>query len=231
MVNYTSHHLVAFGGHFVGQTKEGWECTVRVSSNGGGGEVLDEEVYLSSIMPNLKTWFASPQNAMNVLSTLEYIKCNRIGADGRYVDKTNTHRRDFAAVAGNVGAVGPGFLSIAVTFHTAKLRGRAHMGRIYLPNNCKSLTSAMQISATDATAVANAGARLLRLLKNPTTAPSGWGTDTWAGGTGTSPTPGIYSAIDGSVNAITATSADTVMDVQRRRKEQVTGTRVAQIPL
>src|SRR5690348_15483940 len=86
---YTDHMLVVIGGDWVGEASDGWECTVRVSSNGGGGGVLDEEAYLNDIVPNLKTWFGALTNQMSNQANLKYVKVNRIGTDGKYVDKTN----------------------------------------------------------------------------------------------------------------------------------------------
>lgn len=229
MPTYTEHMLIAFGGTWYAEAADGWECTLRVSSDGGGGGVLNEDLYLNDIVPNLKTWFNTARNGLSNQAQLTYVKCNRIGADGRYIDKSITHRKDFTAVLGGAPSYGPAFLSICTTLHTAALRGRGHMGRIYLPNNTKPMSTSLQISAGDALAVAQSTRRLLQLIKNPVAAPSGWTPDAWAAGSSSvSPTPGIYSGVDASVHVITATSADTVYDVQRRRKEQIKGTRSAQ---
>lgn len=229
--NYTEHMLIAFGGGWVGEASDGWECTLRVSSNGGSGGVLQEDNYLADIVPNLKTWFQGTGNYMSSYAQLAYVKANRVGADGRYVDKAITHRVDFSPVTGGRAAVGPQFTSICATLQTAALRGRGHVGRIYLPNASIGTVTAMQISSATATGVCQSVVRLLQLIKNPKTVPSGW-VDTFTPGSyDVSPIPAIYSGIDASVHVITGVSADTVYDVQRRRKEQVKGTRVATVPL
>lgn len=215
MVNYTPHYLVAFGGDFVGETGEGWECTLRVTE-ASGGDVLDPVAYLAAIKTPLSTWFAAATSKMTVESRLSWIKCNRIGPDGRYSDKANSHRTDYATpVSGSASSAAPAFISLAYTWETGNARGRAHRGRMYPPSgyNC---SSAMQVSTTDRDAAAAAGKALLAVFAN-------------AAGSNvqTKPMPSIYSGLDATVHAITGVSVNSTYDVQRRRKAQVKGTRSA----
>jgi len=211
---YTPHVLVAFGGSWSNALTEIWECTVRLSADGGGGDTLDPDGYISDIATGLATWYHGAGMALS--SQLKWVKVNHIGADGLYADKTTTHVHDYSPpIAGITLGVAPGFCTLAYTWETAHARGPGHRGRIYPPNNAYATVSSFQVSAGDATANAEAGASLLAILKNS------------AGAPGRKGTPVIASKVDASITPITGCTSDTVYDVQRRRKNRIVGTRSA----
>lgn len=211
---YTPHVLVAFGGSWTDEPSEMWENTVRLLANGGGGDTLDPEAYLTAIATNLKTWFSAAGTSMSSRATLNYVKVNHIGADGTYVDKTTTHLRDYSPVVpGGATQNMAGFISLAYTWETALLRGPGHRGRIYPPNATAPLLTALRTTTGARDAIATAGAGLLAVLKNT------------PGSAGTHATPIVASKVGGQVTPITGCTCDDIYDVQRRRKNRVKGTR------
>jgi len=218
-MSYTPHVLVAFGGSWIADPAEVWECTVRLSADGGGGVTIDPDAYLDYIAVSLPIWFANSDNQMCASALLKFVKANHIGADGLYVDKTTTHVHDFTpGVAGGVGPIGPQFCSRVFTWETAVARGPGHRGRIYPPNATVAVSgSAFRCSVGSRDDAAHAGAGLLALLKNA------------AGPNGTKGTPVVASNIGGAIHPITGCSADDIFDVQRRRKNRIKGTRSATV--
>lgn len=214
---YTPHVLFAMGGHWLSDPEEIWECTVRLSADGGGGDTLDCDAYLAAIATPLKTWYSAAGTGMVGFANLEWIKANHIGTDGKYVDTGVTHIRDYTPVVsgGGVG-VAPGYCTLAYTWETAVARGPGHRGRIYPPNATRALSGQFKVSNADATANSLNGAGLLAVLKN-----------TAAGVAGTHGTPVVASKIGGAIHEITGCSSDNIYDVQRRRKNRIKGTRSA----
>jgi hypothetical protein len=208
---YTDHVLCAFGGKLGTAPDDIWECTLRVSSDGGGSTV-DPEVYLGEVAPLLATWFSTAANNIPTIVSLEFLKANHIGADGKYSDPGVSHTHDFSGVTGGVGTISaPAFNTIAITWETAVMRGPAHRGRIYLPNFSIPVlgTAPDHISNAARDAVRDSGKTLLAVFKNAASTTSG-----------ASPNPGIYSNIGAAVHQITGVSCDNVYDVQRRRKNR-----------
>jgi hypothetical protein len=66
---------------------------------------------------------------------LTYLKLNEIGTDGKYFSKTQSFREDLQpTVPGTVGMIRyPAQIATAVTLRTPAMRGRAHVGRFYVP--------------------------------------------------------------------------------------------------
>jgi hypothetical protein len=217
---YTPHVLVVFGGTWTLDPGEVWECSVRISADGGGGVTIDPDAYLAAIHDPLKTWFTAVGTAMCNNAVLGYMKANHIAADGTYVDKTVTHLFDYpGGVVGAQDPKGPQFISLAYTWETALKRGPGHRGRIFPPNGVLPVqVSAFKINAAGRDEIATNGAGLLAVLKNS------------AGANGTKGTPIIASKINGALTPIIGCSADDIFDVQRRRKNRIKGTRSAIVP-
>ena len=216
---YTPHVLFVFGGSWAADLTEIWECTVRLEANGGGGVTLDCDAYLAAISLPLKTWFAAAGTAMSSRAQLKWIKANHVGADGRYVDGTTTHVRDYGPiVTGGAPDVGPQFCTLAYTWETAVARGPAHRGRIYPPNATRAPSTSFKVDSGQRDANAANGAGLLAVLKNTAGADAG-----------THATPCIASNIGGAIHAITGCTSDDIYDVQRRRKNRVVGSRSAAV--
>lgn len=220
---YTPHSLVAFGGALTSSIggDEIWECTVRgfagvPTAAPSGLPLSNPEQYLSEVGPKLRTWFSSASAGIPAEVTLNYLKMNTIGADGRYSDP-ESHTYDFTPPqAGGYGsAVGrPAFLSIALSWGTLRARGPASRGRIYLPNYSKATFAGSVISGGDAQSVRQSGLTLLDTLANNGSEEAQF-------------QPCVVSKISGLYSPIKSVRVGNVYDVQRRRKNALAETYVS----
>lgn len=211
--------LVQFGGSisftdFPNTPAEEWTCGIRFAADGGDPTVLDPEAFLTAVQNPMATWFHDAQNGMSNTCTLDFIKANLIGPNGRYVNRSNTHRFDWSPVI--AGGVAPALLpisSLVFSWRTARNRGPGAHGRIYPPNFTYGTGTSVEVQPADQGAAANAGQRLLRLL-----------TAAWI--------PGglahavVASNVDASLTPITLVSVGNVWDTQRRRKNALAETYV-----
>ena len=211
---YTPHVLFAFGGSWVTDPSEVWECTVRLRADGGGGDTLNCAAYLTATATQMSSWFHASENYISTEATLRWIKANHIGADGTYVDKTTTNVYDYAvpSTGGVLQGGAPGFCSLAYTWETANARGPGHRGRIYPLNNVFNPLGAFKVSNAMASANAVAAVMLLNALRA-------------SSGAGLTATPVIASKINGAIVDIVGATSDNIYDVQRRRKNRIVGTR------
>lgn len=213
---YTPHVLFAMLGSWIGDEEEVWECTVRLSADGGGGDTLDPEAYLAQIKTPLQTWFAAATTHISQFATLNTIKVNHVDAAGHYVDPI-THLRDYTPpIQGSDVTPWPGKTSLVYTWETGLARGPGHRGRIYPPANNPGGVSAFRCDPTVATRNAQNGAGLLAVLKNTAFAVAG-----------THGQPVVASKIGGVINNITGCTSDNVYDSQRRRGNRIPTARSA----
>lgn len=208
MMTFKLHHRVTFGGTLAesnaGAPDEIWACNVNVT--GVDAEGFDEEAYLDSIAPRLATWFSSVDGHMSNEAALTYVKCNQVGPDGLYVDKTTTHRRDINPVAQGVAApVDPSIISIAISWSTDKARGPGSHGRIYPPNATVGSSGQMFLTGFSGPQIATSGFQLLGILQND-------------GHAGPTLAPVVASKVNATNTQITGVRVGSVKDVQRRRK-------------
>jgi len=211
MVAYAPHTLVTFGGvlNTGAATPEIWQSGVRVTDVVGGGPLADHDAYLAGIKDPLGTWFEVTGSAgFPATATLNWIKANPINAAGKYADDT-THLYDYPTpVAG--GGVAPFFspvpdiLCLAISWTTAKARGKSHAGRIYLPNYSMPVVTPGSMRAQGGLNALwrDRGLALLALLAN----------------SNVHAVPIIASSA-GPTAQITGVRVGDVIDVQRRRKD------------
>lgn len=213
---YAPHWLYAFGGRLdTGQSPaEIWQCGVRVALSGASaGDSIDEDQALTDWTPQITTWFQGTYTGavkiIPTLCTLDWIKVNKIGANGKYVDET-THVHDFVpAIAGLASPQMPNIIATAVTWRTGKTRPPGAWGRVYLPAYGTPITAtgSMRMSAPTALAVANSGGQLLASIVATLSAQNLEGS------------PVVASKVDGINRKILTVTAGDVFDVQRRRKD------------
>lgn len=133
---YKEHLLLQFGGSLYGS--EIWSCGIRVARpiETGLGDLPETYVddYVNDIRAFINTTYFNDQ------TTLDFVKCNKIGPDGRYMSSTHTVERQLAGTTGALaqgrgtgGSYVPPQSSLAVTLHTAKQRGPGSRGRFYVP--------------------------------------------------------------------------------------------------
>lgn len=214
---YRPHTLVAFGGALteVSSRDEIWECTMRVIAPGGSTLPLGgaAEGYMNEIAAPLAAWFSDTDNHMADGSTLAWLKVNNIGADGKYSDSgTNVHDYN-PVVAAGVGQSVPSFLSLALSWTTARTRPPGAFGRIYPPNYTYPATGSAVSAAYQAMARDTAVA-LLDVIRN-------CGGDLQA-------LPVIASRANATNTEINGVRVGNVYDYQSRRKNAVRETYAAQ---
>lgn len=215
VADYTPHVLVEFGGSPVSYPGEIWACTLRGIMVTGGPDPTDfaADDYLEAVQSVLLTWWLDAANHTSANFYLKWIKANAIGADGKYINPV-THVYDYASPEPGSTAESnfAGFCTYAYTWETGIARGLAHRGRMYLPN-AYPLVGGFETSAST-TAIAQSGSLLLSALDNQ------------ASGVSTQELVfGIYSRKSAAHHDIIGCSADSVVDVQRRRKNRIAGTR------
>lgn len=128
---YPQHWYVAFGGTSFGGTEE-WQCGIRMA---GGDPVAggDLDPFVADVAADVKKFFLTSAAKATNYHTLEYCKFNKIGPDGTYVDKTESHTFIYSPVP--TGLVGthqlPQQAAVAISLLTDAARGPAHRGRFY----------------------------------------------------------------------------------------------------
>jgi hypothetical protein len=230
LVAYALHHRFSFGGHLNLDSAQGeiWECTVNaVGRDGTADESFAFDSYLAQVKDNMGTWFSS-HGGIAIGATLDYIKLNLIGADGRYVDRTSSHRLDYTpAPQGGDIPINPDIISTATSWFTALARGPGAHGRVYLPNFTYGGNNDMHIPTADQTKAATAGIGLLTVMNN-----SGGGGLTWWGVTPPDHhvlIPVVASRVNATNTDILGVKVGSVKDVQRRRKSALKETYVRQV--
>lgn len=208
---YAPHYLVSFGGALDpqadGSWNEVWQCGIRGLFE---TDIVTPDVWLAGRGTALATWFGTASNKMHPLSRLEWIKCNGIGPDGKYVDPTHPHTYSVVPTIGASADRSNNIDSSACwSWTTANLRGRAHTGRIYMPTGCNVPALGAQVmTVAGQTGMVTAAKALLTLLHTTE------GDHTF--------TPGVFSKVDASHLDITGVRVGRVIDVQRRRRNKIT---------
>lgn len=222
---YTPHTLFAFGGQLaepVGRA-EVWECGIRGLDHNTQGPVPDGQLdaWVAWYATKLQNWFTDQNALQSSGASLQYLKINNINAAGKYANPGNTHLHDFGSgVVGHQAPTLPNFLSIVYTWETGLTRGRAHRGRMYPPNGVSPFSGGMINSAEAGNHAQAAKLFIQNVLYTGASAPFEDYLE-----------PQVFSRLDGSHHPITGVSCDTIIDVQRRRKNQAVGTRTAIVPV
>ena len=158
------------------------------------------------------TMWAATTMTIPVYSTLTFCRLAAVGTDGKYIPGSPSYDFTFATpVAGQGGLTSLNFplqLAHVMTLRTALPRGRAHVGRVYLPPCQQTIQGNFQWPTS---AINNRNNTFSAML-------SGLNTDM----------PGpvtIFSKVGtGAKQRVTAVNSDTKPDVQRRRAKAWPGT-------
>lgn len=208
---YSAHTLVSFGGTLAadaaGGSPEIWQVGIRgVQADDHSSPVKNPVAYMNGLAPALATWYAQATSLMSTKSTLDWLKVNSIGPDGKYLDASNTNRHDFSPVIpGAMPAIVPDILSVCWSWRTAKKRGPGSHGRIYPINNVVGGSNLMALSSSDRDRHLTAAQNLFHILQI-------------GDGDLAEMTPVIASKVNATNTPITEIWIGSIYDVQRRRK-------------
>lgn len=198
---YLTAHWAVAGTSEIGQFGLKFDSTAPASSS-----------LVGAAAARLSTMWGSATMAIDSNFRLIFARLAAIGPDGLYVPGTPSYDFTYASpVPGSGGIAGPVYpLQVAhvMTLRTNLPRGRAHVGRIYLP----AVNAAIQSNYQWQTAQIN--------NRNNTVSAMITGLNTDMPGKCT-----IFSKVgSGAKQLVTAVNSDTRADVQRRRAKQQTGT-------
>lgn len=198
------HHYLTFGGPF--GSVEQWTVGLRFSGQPAASQAA-ELTQATALETVLKAEWAKAGNPVGNGALLAWLKWNRIGTDGRYVNDWTTVK-DFAAVASSTAGVSyPNQVALVATLRTSKMRGLAKQGRIYLPSPKYSLQGADKtLSAANALEAATWVATLIHNLNQ-------------VDGVGTCY---VMSAVrEGAREAVRRVEVGTALDTMRSRRGKI----------
>lgn len=172
---YTKAHMHLVWGGSLGPSdrEDAWTVGIRFASGGEGnapGDLppLQPDEFPSQLRADLiaaiSQFHQSTGARIRRDATLEWIKYNRIGIDGRYVNTTGTLVWDVPATGGNATPTYPQQISAVTTYRTDARRGAAKTGRNYWPTGIAYDATSGGITASDRTALAGSTAALLYTL-------------------------------------------------------------------
>nr|CRY97259.1 hypothetical protein [uncultured prokaryote] len=214
---YKPHTLVAFGGTLKdGGLNEIWQVGIRVVQPAGSGAptepLTDPAAYMEGISLVLGDWYGGSVLHTSE-ATLDWLKVNNIGADGKYSDPSSSNVYDYSPKITPTGdALYPNVLCTAYSWLTDVARGPGRTGRIYLPNNAAALATpgGMLLNAGSPGAMLTDALALLDVINN-TASPD----------TGEPAQPVVASKVNATNSNITSVRIGNVLDMQRRRKNKL----------
>lgn len=177
-MTYPRHWLFSFGGDLLGGA-EIWSNNIRFAIPEGQTEgVVDEGDMLADLMKDLQSRFtlAVPQGGLGYGTgvRLKWGKFNEIDAAGHYADQNNTRVLDLPSPVPGIGqSLGTiPQLALAVSWGTARQRGLASRGRIYIPMPAVTTSGASgRVLAATAQSIATNWAMLLEEFNDWATSP------------------------------------------------------------
>lgn len=191
--------LIRFGGPM--GSEESWSCGIRAMRQGLAGDVSE---FLDDVKTAVSEWHARADSEINGAASLGWVTITTIGRDGKQIEDV-TPRFEFEPVQPAPTSAGPFQLAYCVTFRTAKPRGRAASGRIYVPHAGGGVDKSGYWFNSSAQKTMRSAVTLLQDLT----------------GAGAGLTPSIISGVDGTHNAITRVEVGNVLDTQRRRRRSL----------
>lgn len=136
---FQPHFTLAWGGHFrQGTAAETWSNRMVLTSATTLMSDAEADTALPAIVTALANFFADTNIGWTPFVSLQYVKLNRVDAAGLYVNQGATRATyiepaQIAADRNNPGAPLPTQCCLVATLTTGVARGRAHIGRLYLP--------------------------------------------------------------------------------------------------
>jgi hypothetical protein len=214
--NWPAHALVQLSGDIAGSGPttydEIWSCNLRVVSDSDGFLGFPDEA-ATAFAAKFGAWWGGIASNMSGAARLKEIKVNNITPAGHYQDAVTWS----AGVGPGVGATPqgtcPAFVTVCWSWTTAKARGSASNGRIYLPNMWGTIGGGSVITGAVQTSMVASAKSFLDCVRTATTPLNG-------------PIhPAVVSPgglrIGPGMNRITGVRVGRVIDVQRRRKNAI----------
>lgn len=166
---YTGNHvLIAWGGTSPGS--EIWTNTLRmrdVNPIGFADQTAVDGWLQAGFKDALTTFWTAIKPYIGTGTTVAWMKANRVGTDGKYLDGTTNLYTYPTPLPGTDTANAINQASVVVTTTTGLARGRAHAGRFFLPSMRPFIDGTTgTFSAADSTIFANASAAFLSGLND-----------------------------------------------------------------
>lgn len=216
-MTYALHTLVTFGGAIgIGETggADRWQCGVRVGFDVGDGTLIaapDLAGFLAVAGPALNTALHTGSGVALLASdcSVDFVKAAQIDTTGKYVAVANNPAiySPTGTLTGSAGRVGTPMQALKLTWQTALAHGPGHQGGIYVPFIGYAGWNTSSISTQAQTDYRAWGKAILTALHQTVGGATSW--------------PVVASEKTGTLNKITGVKVGNVIDVQRRRKEQV----------
>lgn len=233
MAYASPHYVLQWGGAFRSgsPTAPALEIfTGALRFDGPGEDQAGGQAICDSLGVVLTNYWGKREAQIPKSAYLEFVKWNRVGTDGRYLD-ANTTVRNFEGVLGGGGLDRyPLQVSWATTWTTGVMRGKACRGRTFWPTS-QALNSGFVAGSIDCIAKANVDWGLIKDLNaaarngyvdttaNPAPAWAtavGWAPATVREASGVSAS--VMSNIGGGTSrVITGAEVGQRLDIQRRR--------------
>lgn len=166
---YTGDHvLVAWGGTMPGG--EIWTNTLRmrdVNPIGFPDQVAVNGYLVGGFKDALTTYWNAIKALIGTGTKLEWMKANRVGTDGKYLDPTTNLYTYATPNAGTSTVNFPNQVSAVVSTTTGIARGRAHIGRWFLPGVACAIDAVTGLyTTTQVNTFASASAAFLGALND-----------------------------------------------------------------
>lgn len=207
-------HKIVFGGPLYGS--ESWACSLHMMT--ADAETEEDALALPLLLPPINDWFLRQGTQMSPGAKLAFIKSNRVDkVTGHYSDATDSNTLFLDPVI-NAPLTGhaPPQNTVALSWHTDIIRGRASHGRIF-PPTASSNVGGTDLVGTDGRVtlpltlgMADSAQELLAELNNATV----------------NLTAVVWSQIGQTGRAIETVSCGRVTDTQRRRRRNLLEERV-----
>lgn len=210
-MTYPTHYLLSWGGTLC-SGGEIWSNNLRLTNPQGAilPDVSDYGERLDDVEAALRTLAGKSEARWMSTTKCTWIKFNKIGPNGHYLDEENSHTKfvESNPIGGGVGGPWmPPQCAVVLTLHTAAERGRASRGRIFIPQPGVSVNPDGHFDATQAQGMATAYAQLISDIND--------GPGLTVADLNVSVVSGVGDAVH---HQVTRVSVGDVVDTQRRRR-------------
>lgn len=223
-LTYSDNHVrIAFGGR-LGTAGESWTCGLRAweawCTTATGADLLEAcTAAIEDVANAIHTSFVSTSLHIPSACHLDWCKVNGVDTSGHQWSGLDTVRWDYATPAAGASDTQPYQIALAVTLKTAKPRGRAHSGRIFLPTGVMTISNTTGLaSSVTVDGVTTIAAGMLSGIN----AVSSWVVDSIPVAP---PQIHVMSGVaPGAKELVTGCQSGLILDTQRRRRRSLSDT-------